>query len=253
MWEKTNNNKTDKQTNKKRKHIFRGKFLASRDDIDPALVEREGQEHKPWVPDVFCDAPALTCPSLDFPLPCATRMVGAHAGVGEAFSGLHSQAQALAKNAASWGRIGPLGWAGNANVTPGLVSWSEGPVLQHGGRWGGHRNSEALALVESRAGGMGEANGIVHQREKSKAAGWDGTWMGWEDLDLGIRGHFVQPLHKAGVQWNATSWEAWKFWVSGRRVQNSYLLIRFTQKAWVRQMQFHLLPVESSSGGYLTF
>lgn len=54
--------------------------------------------------------------------------------------------------------------------------------------------------------------------------------MGEEELDLGILSHVIQTSQKA-VQWNAMSQEAWEFGVSEISVQNSYQLIRFTQRA----------------------
>lgn len=54
-----------------------------------------------------------------------------------------------------------------------------------------HRNTEALAIAKNRVDRMGEAKGTVHWGEKSQLASWDGIRMGWEDLDMGIWGHFI--------------------------------------------------------------
>lgn len=79
----------------------------------------------------------------------------------------------------SWGGIASPERTGNANVTPGwlpdLRAQSCHVVVVFGeDRGRGHRNPEALALVESRRMGCGEPMKLF-TREKNPRAGWDGV------------------------------------------------------------------------------
>lgn len=142
------------------------------------MAEGAGRGHKPWVPDVFWDFLTLIDRGLGLPLPCAplrVRVARWRAG------GWLRAARALTEKRRHLGAELRHRRERDANVTPG---WSPAlraqscrvvVVVVVENRGWGHRNPEALALVESERMGWGGEPMKLFTREKNPRAGWDGV------------------------------------------------------------------------------